>query len=188
VKRGDHVLVIGPGPLGLAAITIAKRAGAERISLAGLSGSVARMNAGSALGADTLIEVDKNLLSDFDFGGRHPDKILVTAPPPVLPDAIKVAARGGTIAYIGIAWGPGACVEFDADDFHFRKLSLKGSFATPAMNAQSSIRLLAEVPELGRELISHRFTLEETPEMMLMARDDKERTVKKLVMIASDKS
>lgn len=183
VKPGDHVLIIGPGPLGLAASVIARRAGAERIVLAGLSTSVARMNAGVALGVDALIEVDKQTVSEYDFGDRAPDKILVTAPPRVIPEAIKIAAVGGTIAYIGIAWGPGSEITFDADDFHFSKLSLKGSFATPAMNAQLAVRLLADAPELGRELISHRFTLDETPEMMLMARDDKERTVNKIVMV-----
>ena len=50
VQAGDHVLVIGPGPLGLGAVFFAKRAGAEKIYLAGRSNSKVRMAAGLALG------------------------------------------------------------------------------------------------------------------------------------------
>ena len=48
VTAGDHVLVIGPGPLGLGAVALSRRAGAERVMLAGRSHSVARMEAGLA--------------------------------------------------------------------------------------------------------------------------------------------
>ena len=152
VKPGDKVLIVGPGPLGLGAITVAKRAGAQRIALAGLSQSVARMQSGLALGADDIIEVDKTPLSDYDFRRDKPNKILVTSPPQTLLDAINIAPFGATIAYIGIAWGPGSLIQFDADDFHFRKLSLRASFASPDIQLGKSIRLLDTAPELGREL------------------------------------
>jgi L-iditol 2-dehydrogenase len=183
INKGDHVLVIGPGPLGLGAVCLAKLAGAGKIMLAGFSTSVARMKAGAALGAEELIEVDKTPLKDYDFGARRPDKILVTAPPPLLPQAIAIAANGATIAYIGIAFGPGAVIEFDADDFHFRKLQLRASFASPGTQALKAARLLETVPELGKELISHRFKLEDIAEVFKMARDDKECTVNKVVMV-----
>lgn len=183
IKEGDRVLVIGPGPLGLAAIVMAERLGAEHIFLAGLSNSVARLEAGKALGADTIIRVDKEPLEKYDFGKYKPNKIMVTAPPKTLPEAIKVGEVGAVIAYLGIAFGPDSVIQFDADDFHFRKLSLRGSFASPAIYAADSIRLLASVPELSRQLISHRFKLEEIDKIMTLARDDREMTVKKLVMV-----
>ena len=182
VGTGDHVLVVGPGPLGLGAVAAARRAGAARILLAGRSHSTARMHAGLALGADSLIETDRTPLAEYDFGNRPPDKILVTAPPPVLPEAIAVAPFGGLIAYIGIAFGPGATIQIDADDFHFRKLSLRASHASPGTHAAESIRLLAGMPELGRELISHRFPLDEIAAAMALARDDR-TAVKKMVMV-----
>jgi len=183
VGVGDNVLIIGPGPLGLGAITASLHAGAGHVAVAGLSRSVARMKSAAALGADEIIEVDKTPVTEYDFGSFQPNKILVTAPPPSILDAIKIAPFGGTIAYIGIAWGPGAMIQFDADDFHFRKLSLRASFASPDVQAAKSIRLLHTAPELGRELISHTFRLDEIAGTMTMIRDDNEATVKKVVMV-----
>jgi len=184
VAPGDRVLIVGPGPLGLGAITAARHAGASHVALAGLTKSAARMQSGVALGADELIEVDKTSLTKrYSQESRKPDKILVTAPPSVLPECIEIAPFGGVIAYIGIAWGPGAMLTFDADKFHFQRLSLKASFASPDTQTAKSIRLLESAPELARELISHRFKLEDIGEAMTMARDDGERTIKKLVMV-----
>ncbi len=184
VGRGDHVLVVGPGPLGLGAVCAARAAGAGRIWLAGRSTSVARMRAGTALGADALIEMDLVPLEKFDFGARRPDKVLVTAPPELLPGMMEVAAFGGVIAYIGIAAGPKARIALDADAFHFRKLQLRASHASPAVHGAESLCLLEQCPALGRELVSHRFALEDLADAMATARDDR-KTVKKMVMVNS---
>jgi L-iditol 2-dehydrogenase len=141
------------------------------------------MDAALALGTDTFISVDKTPLADYDFGKRKPDKILVTAPPDNLPDAIKVAALGGIISYIGIADDPTKIISLDADAFHFRKLSLRPSHASPATHAAESIRLLQTEPSLGPTIISHHFGLEEIEKAMFFARDD--RTSAKKVMVVS---
>jgi len=184
VTHGDHVLVIGPGPLGLGALALARRAGAECVILAGRSHSVARMEAGLALGADALIEVDRQPLSEYDFGVRQPDKVLVTAPPAAIPEAIDIAAYGGTIAYIGVAWGPDAVIELDADRLHFSKQSLRSSMASPGTHAADSIRILQTMPELGDQLISHRFKLGEIAEAFALGSDPEQKPkLKKMVMV-----
>lgn len=182
VEPGDNVLIVGPGPLGLGAIMAAKCAGANRITLAGRSGAVKRMAVGKALGADRIIEVDHTGLTEYQFGDDVPNKILVTSPPKSLIDAMSIAPFGATIAYIGIAWSPESQICFDADEFHFKRLSLKASFASPDTQSAKSMRLLQTQPQLGKELISHRFRLEEIEDAMLMSRDDHGRSVVKMVM------
>ena len=182
VEIGDHVLVIGPGPLGLGAIALAKRAGAAHIYTAGRSTSKARMDAALALGTDTFIAIDKTPLADYNFGARKPDKILVTAPPDNLPDAIHVAALGGIISYIGIADDNSKHISLDADAFHFRKLSLRPSHASPATHAAESIRLLQTEPLIGATMISHHFGLEDIEQAMLIARDNRVDTKKVMVV------
>jgi len=183
VEIGDHVLVIGPGPLGLGAIALAKRAGAAHIYTAGRSTSSARMEAALALGTDTFIAVDKTPLTGYNFGTHKPDKILVTAPPDNLPDAIHVAALGGIISYIGIADDPSKHITLDADAFHFRKLSLRPSHASPATHAAESIRLLQTEPTLGPMIISHHFGLEDIEQAMFTARDNRV-SAKKVMVVA----
>jgi L-iditol 2-dehydrogenase len=182
VGPGDHVLVIGPGPLGLGAVFLAKQAGAERLYLAGRSASRARMEAGLAFGADVLIDIERTPIGSYDFGARKPDKVLVTAPPDSIPAAIGVTALGGIVSYIGVAWDARAQVQIDADDFHFRKLSLRPSHAWPGIHARHAMHLLATYPELGQALVSHRFGLEEIERAMLTARDDKASARKVVVL------
>ncbi len=182
VEIGDHVLVIGPGPLGLGAIALAKRAGAAHIYTAGRSTSTARMEAALALGTDTFIAVDKTPLTEYNFGKRKPDKILVTAPPDNLPVAIHVAAQGGIVSYIGIADDDTKHVTFDADALHFRKVSIRPSHAAPGTHAAESIRLLQTEPKLGKTLISHQFSLEDIEQAMFTARDNRV-AAKKVVVV-----
>lgn len=58
VKPGDDVLVIGPGPQGLAAVAGAAWAGASRIIIAGRGQDASRMKLAVALGATDVIDVD----------------------------------------------------------------------------------------------------------------------------------
>jgi L-iditol 2-dehydrogenase len=183
VGAGDHVLVIGPGPLGLGAVFAAAQAGAEKIYLAGRSSSKRRLEAGLALGADTLIHVDQTPLTTVDFGARKPDKIIVTAPPETLPEAVAVAALGGVISYIGIAFDEArTTIALDADDFHFRKLQLRASHAWPGTHARESLRWLATHPVLGEQLISHRFPLADIAKAMTFARDARDVVVKPMIV------
>ncbi len=131
-----------------------------------------------------MIEVDKHPLSDYDFGGRNPDKILITASPSVIPGMIDIAAYGGIIAYIGVAWGPDAIIEIDADQLHFSKLSLRSSMASPGIHAASSMRILEAMPELGQQLISHRFALDDIADAFAKGSDPEQKpNVKKMVMV-----
>ena len=126
----SNVLVIGPGPIGLMALALARRRGARRVFAAGLGAQKPRRDLALRFGADDFVDVEKGKLEDHDFGCPI-DRILVTAPPSTLPAAIELAAVTGVIVYIGIQYGPGAMCTFDANTFHFKKLQLRGSFASP---------------------------------------------------------
>ena len=55
IKHGDRVCLIGPGPIGLMAIPMILRSGADKVVVMGRTGNDARMTAAAALGAETLI-------------------------------------------------------------------------------------------------------------------------------------
>ena len=80
--------------------------------------------------------------------------------------------------------GPDAVIEIDADQLHFAKLSLRSSMASPGVHAASSMRILETMPELGEELISHRFTLDELPDAFARGSALEEKpNVVKMVMV-----
>ena len=164
IAPGSNVLLIGPGPIGLMALQLARRAGARRVFVRGRTRNhPARGELAARLGADVFVDVDETPLEAHDFGCEI-DRVLVTAPPRTLAGAVEVAAKGGIISYIGIEHGDGATCSFDANDFHFKKLHLRGSFAAPALFGPAALRYLREGVVDGEALISHRYSLGELSE------------------------
>jgi L-iditol 2-dehydrogenase len=168
----SNVLLIGPGPIGLMALQLARHAGARRVFVSGRTRNrPARVALAKRFGADAFIDVDETPLEAYDFNCEI-DRVLVTAPPRTLAIAVKVAAKGGIISYIGIEHGDGATCSFDANDFHFKKLQLRGSFAAPALFGPTALRYLREGVVDGDALISHRYSLGELVEAYEAARSD----------------
>ena len=92
---------------------------------------------------------------------------------------MSLLAYGGELTYVGIGVGS-AMIQFDANDFHFRKLQLRASYASPAVYYPQVLRLLSAgiVPEA---IISHRFPLERLSDALATARDNKQDAVKVVV-------
>ena len=64
ISQGDTVLVIGPGPIGLLSVRVAKLAGAKNVAIVGTEHSQKRLSLASALGADNTI-LEKELREDL---------------------------------------------------------------------------------------------------------------------------
>jgi threonine dehydrogenase-like Zn-dependent dehydrogenase len=169
----SNVLILGPGCIGLMALALCRRAGARRVVVAGTRRRTARRRLAESFGADACFAADETPLTEYDFGCAI-DRVLVTAPPRTLPDAFAVAAKGAIISFIGIEHGEGAFCRFSVNDFHFKKLQLRASFASPALYTPMALRLLREGAVDGEALISHRYPLSEIAAAMETARDDPE--------------
>jgi len=167
----SNVLVIGPGAIGLMAVALAKRAGARRIFVSGHRRRTRRVELAKDFGADHFVEADELDPEKPDFGCRI-DRVMVTAPPRTLVDAFKIACKGGIVSFIGIEHGEGGNCTFDANAFHFKKLQLRASFASPALFGPKAIRYLCEGVVNGEALVSHRYPLEEMAAAVETARSD----------------
>jgi L-iditol 2-dehydrogenase len=152
------------------AVSIVKKMGARRVFLSAHKRSQARIAVAENLGVDGIFDPSEKPLSEVDFGCQI-DRILVTTPPPTLTDAFEVACKGGIISFIGISYGQDAYCKFDANAFHFKKLQLRASFASPALYTPLALQYLREGVVDGAALISHRFPLDRIWEAMEVARD-----------------
>lgn len=167
----SNVLIIGPGSIGLMALALVKRAGARHIFVSGHKRRTRRMELAKRFGADAFIDPTETSLEDYNFDCKI-NRILVTSPPKTLAYAFQVAAKGAVISFIGIAHGDGAFCTFNVNDFHFKKLQLRASFASPALFGPLALQYLREGVVDGKALISHRFPLEKIAEAMDVARND----------------
>jgi threonine dehydrogenase-like Zn-dependent dehydrogenase len=181
IAPGSVVLVSGLGPIGLMAVRLARLSGAGRIYAVSYSHLTVRNEMARAFGADEVLLADKMSVADHCFPEK-PDRIYVTAPPQVLPEMFQAAAKGAIVTYIGIAHDGKGRIAFDADAFHFKKLQLRASYASPALFTPLALRLLGDGSIDGASMITHRFGLDEMAEAVRVACFEKAACVK-VVMV-----
>ncbi len=178
IELGNHVLVIGAGPIGLMAIALARLQGAARVYAASPSRSRKRIELARRFGADEVFLSDRGGFNASSFPRGGVDRVLVTAPPSTLPAALDAARVGGIVAFIGIEYGSRSTVSFDANVFHVRKLQLRASFAGPALYFPTALELIRTGRIDVASLVSHRFGLDDIARGFLALRDDKAAAVK----------
>lgn len=159
IEPGNSVLVIGPGPIGLMAVSLAQLYGAGRVLLAGIKGDCKRMEIGRTMGADELIYSDEPGWAKTLEGGI--DRVLLTAAPALVGETVQCMSFAGIMAYLGIAYGDGSRILLDGNEFHFKRLQLRASFAVPALFFPRALDLLRRGSIRSDLLISHKFPLTE---------------------------
>ncbi len=178
IHMGDRVAVIGPGPIGLVAVALVRHQAPGRLLTIGKPSGKRRLELAAELGSE-IIAFGDNLAELKDLRGQF-DHVLMTAPVEFIEPALSLLAYGGEMTYIGIGTGPGR-IGFDANDFHFRKLQLRASFASPAIYFPAVLRLIKAGIIPGEKLISHIFRLDEMALAMTTCRDKKSDVIKVVV-------
>lgn len=186
IDVNDDVAVVGLGPIGLMAIALAKAAGARNIYAVQHSGrSKARIELAKKLGATDIILTSETDIFKYPFPRGGLNKIMVTAAPAVLPDMMKIAVYGGIIGFLGIDLQNGD-ITFNANEFHFKKLQLRASYAVPALWFPRALELLKTKVVNPKDFITQTFPLEKIEEYFLKQRDDSSDVIK-MVMVKDGK-
>jgi L-iditol 2-dehydrogenase len=180
IALNDEVLVLGLGPIGLMSIPLARMRGAAKIYAVNRSGG-RRAAAAKALGADDVISTRETPLDKVSFRKGGVDRALVSASVGAITDALPIMNYGGILSFIGIEFGDGAKVSFDANDFHFKKLQLRASHASPALYFPMVLDLLRDGHVNGAALVSHTFPLAQMAEAMRTVRDCRDEVIKVVV-------
>jgi L-iditol 2-dehydrogenase len=158
IESSSHVLIMGAGPIGLMALALVRRHGARRVFVSAYARQKARARLALGLGADRLLDPEQTPVESWRFEAPI-DRILVTSSPATLPAAFKLAGRGAIISFIGIGAGAAGHCTFDANAFHFKKLQLRASFASPALFTPLALQLLRDRVVDGAALVSHTYSL-----------------------------
>lgn len=157
---GDHVAVIGPGPLGLISTQVAKAFGAERVYLIGTRDS--RLNLGSATGADRIINVhNENALGVVlkETGGRGADIVIECSGAHDAPmTAIKMAKPMGKILLLGIPYAP---VSVDLEDLIQNNKSIHTARGEGWSNVSRAVSLVSSGRITLKLYVTHSFGLDE---------------------------
>src|SRR5471030_199437 len=177
---GESVVVIGPGPIGLLAVAVAKALGASPVILTGTRN--ARLAIGKELGADRVIniaeedavEVVKQLT-----GGIGADYVVECAgTEATVNQAIHMANRGGKIC---LAAFPHERVTTDIAHLVKNNIYVYGIRGEGRSATRRAMALMAEKRFDATRIHTHTFPLADLPTALRYARDRVEDAIKVVV-------
>jgi len=182
IKIMNDVLVIGLGPIGLMAAKMARECGARKVYGAEFSACGARIKAAEKWGLDHVILTDREKIGDFIFDKGGVDRVLVTAPPRVIPEALGVCNVGGILAFLGIEYGEKGLFTVDSNMIHFNKLQIRASHASPALYYPECIEIIKSGMVPAADLITSRFGIDDLKKSVLAFEQDKENSIKAVMV------
>jgi L-iditol 2-dehydrogenase len=188
IPLGGSVLVLGPGPLGLMAARLAKLRGAGFVAITGLPADnpreKARLELAERFGCDMIIQTGKQDV-EAEIKSRFPDgvdRIIVSSPPQSIYDAFKVIHFGGIITYFGLHFGGKNVINLDVNDMIFRKITLRPTFAEPAINFPISNRLLRDGLVDAKALCTHTYGFADAKQTLSAIIDGSQPIIKAVML------
>lgn len=161
VSGNDVALVMGLGPVGQAAVILAKALGAKVI---GVDISEERMEMAKRIGADEVLKGDDDVVQKvMDMtNGKGVDVAVDCSGSSIgRHRCLEVAKMWGNVVYLGEQ----GTVTFEPSPLLLHKnLTLHGSWVTSVSNMERLVHLLDRKKIHPSQIITHRFPLEETPE------------------------
>jgi threonine dehydrogenase-like Zn-dependent dehydrogenase len=156
------VLILGPGPRGLACLIAAKAAGAGWVGIAGLSHDRDRLELAKRLGADMAVDVEKTDVAQelADTIGRRPDVVIdVTSDDPeAVFTALDLVRSGGRVILASTKGN--RAFHFLSDVIVAKQLTLRGAVGATTVGYQWATNQLETDPRID-DLVSHQFPLSE---------------------------
>ncbi|HSJ35755.1 MAG TPA: alcohol dehydrogenase catalytic domain-containing protein [Acidimicrobiia bacterium] len=171
LRAGDRVLILGPGPRGLACVLAAKAAGAFWVGITGLSHDRDRLDLALRLGADMALDIERHpdLASSIaDSTGCRPDIVVdVTSDDPeAVFTALDIVRSGGRVVLASTKGN--RALHFFSDVLVTKQLLVRGAMgASTESYAWATERIATDERVDG--LVSHQFPLDEAQRAMQAA-------------------
>ncbi|MCS7482514.1 zinc-binding dehydrogenase [Umezawaea endophytica] len=157
---GARVAVLGPGPIGLLAVQVAKVLGADLVTLSGTREE--RLELGRAFGADVVVDArDGNGVERVldATGGRGADVVLeCSGAPSAVDDALRLVKRGGCVVLVGFFDRP---VTADLNRAVMNGVTLRTVRGEGAGSVARAVSLAGQGRLVTEGLVTHHFPLEE---------------------------
>jgi len=182
IKMGDTVLILGLGPVGLLSILAAKSYGASKIIAVDIE--TIRLEAAKKIGATYVLngkdEAIRQKILDFT-NGEGPDVTFETAGSKTTYEvAFEVTKRGGRIVTIGLLAEDK--IPLNVNAIVDNEYTIYGVFRY-ANTYEKAIEVLSKNIEKAKELITHRFKLEESAQAFEFVRNNKDKSIKVIITI-----
>ena len=159
IKKGDVVVVLGPGPIGLLVAQIAKTFEATVI-ITGLEKDKSRLEKGKELGIDFAIDIQhddvKQTVNQLTKGYGADIVFECTGAPPSVNFGLDLLTKKGQYVQVGIF--PTAEILTDFEKIIQRELTITGCRSQKPSDWEPSLQLMNENKVNAKALISHQFS------------------------------
>jgi L-iditol 2-dehydrogenase len=182
VAKGETVVVVGQGPIGLLLMMLAKLEGAKVFASDPVAG---RRAASQRFGADGAFEPE-HLAGEIRkrTEGRGADAVILAVPHPKLVSEALALVRPGGRVLLFAQNDPSMKIEFPAATVGVEEKEILGSYSASIKEQAESAELVFGRKLPVKKLISHRFPLGEIAAALELAAHPKDDTLK--VVITND--
>ncbi len=164
-RAGEHVLVIGAGPIGLMFVALARHRGCD-VTVAGRGAQ--RLATAQRLGAARVVDVSgqQDLVKTVPAQAESAFDVVIEAvgQPGVWEAAVQLVRKGGRVNFFG-GCPAGTKVSLDTGLIHYSNLTLRASFH----HTPRTIRRALEIIEAGvvhaRDFVDGECPLTQLPEL-----------------------
>ena len=155
IRPGDHVAVIGLGPIGLMFVRLAKAYGARVIAIGRRK---TQLNRAAEMGAEELMisgEPEEVVKQVRDLtGGRGADiAIEAVGQPDAWETAVKLLRRGGTVNFFG-GCPNDSRISLDTSLLHYSEISCKASFHHTPAHIQKALDFVSRGIITARDFVN----------------------------------
>jgi len=181
---GQSLAVIGPGPIGLMAVGVAKALGAAPVILIGTRRDRSRLDIGRRFGADEIVTVEESdpveAVRRFTRGRGVDYAMECSGAPMAVNQAAYMVSRGGRICLAAFAHEP---VLVDVAHLVSNNIYVFGIRGEGRSATRRAAALMAEQRFPAKLVHTHTFSLEEVPTAIRYAAERVEDAIKVVVKI-----
>jgi L-iditol 2-dehydrogenase len=156
IKRGDTVLVIGAGPMGIMNAAVAEQLGAGKVILAEINEE--RLKQAEPFGFDLLVNPAKEDLAEIimqQTNGVGADVVIVAAPAAKpQEDAISLVRKRGTVCLFASLPAGKSEITIDSRILHYGEIKLVGSSDSTPAQVEKAVQIISAGSLKADELAS----------------------------------
>jgi L-iditol 2-dehydrogenase len=165
LHAGQHVLVIGAGPIGLMFVALARQRGCE-VTVAGRR--AVRLEAARKLGAAQVVDIGNGhglVTKVHEATKTHFDAVIEAVGNPTVWEAsVHLVRKGGTVNFFG-GCPSGSTITLDTTLIHYSNLTLLASFHHTPHTVRRALEFIEAGVVHSRDFVDGECPLSKLPEL-----------------------
>ncbi len=167
IRRGDSVMIVGAGSVGLLHLQLALLSGASRVVVSDMVDF--RLNSALKLGADAVVNPGKDSVEEIRRVVDRADLVIVAVGNiNALEQSLNFVSRGGKIMFFAEC-PHNSVLRLDPNLVYYSEVTLLGSYSSTPLEQKVALELIEKERIRVKELITHRFKLNKLSEAVKLA-------------------